>query len=199
MNPTGTPGPGLLLAAFPPELGDLAEHAPRGWVTGCVGVGLASAAVGAARLIASHAPSKVLFVGTCGAYGPDLEIGECISASEVLATSIEEVRGGAYRPAIERTRWVADLPLPFPARVVANPPAITSTEEGAQALAAHAGAEHLELAGVFEAARAAGVPVGAVLGVANRVGPQAHEEWKAHHEEVSRRLIARIQEKGVLG
>ncbi|WP_005035722.1 phosphorylase [Holophaga foetida] len=199
MSHPETSRPGLLLAAFPPELGDLAEHPPEGWITGCVGIGVACAAVGTARLIAAHAPSRVLFIGTCGAYDPCLKIGDCISVTEVLATSLEEIREVAYRPAIERTLWKGDLPLPFPPHVVATPPAITRSPEGAQALATMAEVEHLELSGVFEAARAAGIPVGAVLGVANRVGPDAHEEWSSHHVEVSRHLIGQLRERGVLG
>lgn len=189
---------GLLLAAFPPELADLADHPPAGWAIGCVGVGLASASVGAARLIAAHRPSRVLFIGTCGAYARDLEIGDCISVSEVLATSLEEIHGSAYRPPLERTLWKGELPLPFPAHAAANPSAITQTQEGADDFAAMAGVEHLEIAGVFEAARAEGIPAGAVLGVANHVGPRAHDEWEAHHAEVSRQLVEHLRRRGVL-
>ena len=191
--------PGLLLAAFPPELAGLLEDPPEGWVTGCVGVGAVPAAVGTARLIAAHSPSRVLFVGTCGAYDPCLQIGDCFAVTEVLATSLEELRDEAYRPGIERTLWKGHASLPFPTHVVANPPAITRSQEGARLLASMAEAEHLELSGVFEAAHAAGVSVGAILGVANRVGPVGHEEWQTHHEEVSRNLIASLRERGVLG
>jgi purine-nucleoside phosphorylase len=33
------------------------------------------------------------------------------------------------------------------------------------------------------------VPVGAALAVANRVGPAAHEEWRANHARASRALL----------
>ena len=90
-------------------------------------------------------------------------------------------------------RWPATLapPLPFPTHSVAVPPGITRTEEGARRLGALAAAEHLELTGVFAACREAGIPCGAVLAVANRVGPGAHQEWRANHEDVSRRLLER--------
>jgi len=191
--------PGLLVAAFPPELAGLLDDPPEGWITGCVGVGAVVAAVGTARLIAAHAPSKVVFVGTCGAYDPCLQIGDCFAVTEVLATSLAELRDEAYRPAIERTLWKGDLSLPFPTHVVATPPAITRSAEGALLLASIAEAEHLEISGVFEAAHAAGIPVGAALGVANRVGPQGQEEWQAHHEKVSRVLMAQLRHRGVLG
>ena len=188
----------LLLAAFPPELGDLATQPPAGWQTACVGVGLARAAAATARLIATYSPEKVLFIGTCGAYNADLRIGDCIAASEVRVLSGEELQGGAYRPAPEPTLWPASLSLPFPAHTVVNPPAITCTAQGAEMLGAHGAVEHLELAGVFEAAQAARLPVGAVLGIANRVGPHAHQEWRNHHEAVSCRLITLLRERGVI-
>ena len=72
---------------------------------------------------------------------------------------------------------------------MAVPPAITLTAEGARALARVATVEHLELTGVLAACAAAGVPAGAVLGVANRVGPDAHSEWKRENARVSARVV----------
>jgi len=46
---------------------------------------------------------------------------------------------------------------------------------------------------VFAACHAAGVPVAAVLGVANRVGPEAQAEWRANHARVSRELVEAIR------
>ncbi len=183
---------GLLLAAFPPELAGLDAAPPPGWSVATTGVGAIAAAAATARLCAERRPSRVLFVGTCGAYGDRLPVGHLLSASAALAVSLDVLTGRAYRPEVEVTRWEATLPLPFPAAVVAVPPAITVDEEGAALLGAVAAAEHLELTGVFAAALAAGVPVGAVLGVANRVGPTAHAEWRAHHAAVSRALVAAL-------
>ncbi len=189
----------LLLAAFPPELAGLDAAPPEGWAVACTGVGALAAAVETARLLALHAPERVLFVGTCGAYDARLAPGELIAASEAIATSLDERAGRAYRPALERTRWPATFTLPLPAHRVAVPPAITLTEEGARALAEVAAAEHLELTGVFAACAAANVPAAAALAVANRVGPGAHEEWKANHAAASRALVAALRERGVFG
>ena len=184
---------GLLLAAFPPELAGLDADPPPGWRVALTGVGALAAAVATARLIAESRPSRVLFTGTCGAYDGRLAVGELLSASAAVAVSLDVLSGRAYRPEVEVTRWEATLSLPFPRRVVAVPPGITVHAEGAALLAAVAPAEHLELSGVFAAAHAAGVPVGAVLGVANRVGPAAHAEWKANHAAVSRELVAALR------
>jgi nucleoside phosphorylase len=193
-----SPAPALLLSAFPPELAGLDAAPPHGFVTACTGVGAIAAAVETARHLARLAPSRVLFVGTCGAYDGRLATGDLIAASEAIAVSLDELEGRAYRPELERTRWAATLPLPFPQHAVAVPPAITRTEAGARALAAVAAAEHLEVTGVFAACHAAGVPVGAALAVANRVGPDAHAEWRASHAAASRALVDALRARGVL-
>lgn len=183
---------GLLLAAFPPELAGLDAAPPPGWRVATAGVGALTAAATTARLCAELRPARVIFVGTCGAYDDRLPVGHLLSASAALAVSLDVLDGRAYRPEIEVTRWEATLPLPFPPALVAVPPAITVDPAGAALLAAVAPAEHLELTGVFAAAHGAGVPVGAVLGVANRVGPLAHAEWRANHAAVSRALVAAL-------
>jgi purine-nucleoside phosphorylase len=189
----------LLLAAFPPELAGLDAAPPPGWHVATTGVGAVTAAAATARLLAALVPDRVLFVGTCGAYDGRLAAGDLVAAGEAIATSADERAGRAYRPEPERTRWPATWPLPLPACAVAVPPAITTSEEAARALAAVAPAEHLELTGVFAACHAAGVPVAAALAVANRVGPAAHAEWRANHARVSRALLEALREAGVLG
>lgn len=188
----------LLLAAFPPELAGLDHAPPAAWIVATTGVGAVPAAVETARLLALHRPERVLFVGTCGAYDARLATGDLLSASEAVAASLDEREGRAYRPAVERTRWPATWALPLDAWAVAVPPAITCTAAGALVLSAVAAAEHLELTGVFAACHAAGVPVAAALGVANRVGPDAHAEWRASHGRVSRALVEALRSRGVI-
>jgi nucleoside phosphorylase len=182
----------LVLAAFPPELSDLADAPPPGWRVATAGVGAVEAAATTARLLVEDAPARVLFLGTCGAYDARLAVGDLLLASAAIATSLDELEGRAFRPSLERTRFAATWTpsAALPAHDVAVPPAITRTVEGAQRLAAIAAAEHLELAGVFAACHQAHVPVAAALAVANRVGPAAHEEWLANHVRVSRALVA---------
>jgi len=188
----------LLLAAFPPELAGLDAAPPEGWMVACTGVGAIAAAVSTARLLAELRPERVLFVGTCGAYDERLAIGDLISVSEALAISLDELEGRAFRPSLERVRWETSWSLPFPSQVVAVPPAITQSEAGARLLAPLAAAEHLELSGVLAACTQAEVRAGAVLAVANRVGPKAHAEWKSHHAEVSRKLVSNLRGLGLL-
>jgi nucleoside phosphorylase len=190
---------GLLLAAFPPEFANLSEQPPPGWRLACTGVGALAAAVTTTRFLAERRFDRVLFLGTCGAYNDFLALGDFLAATKVIAISLDELEGRAYRPGIETTRWEAGWSLPFPGHSVAIPPAITQTEEGARRLSTLATAEHLELSGIFAACLAADVPVAAALVVVNRVGPTAHAEWQANHAEGSRRLVAALRESGVLG
>ncbi|MBK9518510.1 MAG: phosphorylase [Anaeromyxobacter sp.] len=183
---------GLLLAAFPPELAGLDAAPPPGWRVALTGVGALAAAAATARLLAEARPDRVLFVGTCGAYDARLSVGDLVAASVVVAASLDVLEGRAYRPEVEATRWPSTLPLPFAPHAVVVPPGITVAPGGAALLGTLGAAEHLELSGVFQAAHAAGVPVGAVLAVANRVGPGAHQEWKANHARVSRALVAAL-------
>ncbi|MDP1833264.1 MAG: phosphorylase [Geothrix sp.] len=183
----------LILSAFAPELGPLAGDPPAGWETATVGLGAVTAAAATARLLAERKPDAVLFLGTCGRYDDRLALFDGIWASEAIATSLEEVRGGAYRPGIERVRWASTLAGPLPRHAVAVPPAITFTQEGAAFLSTVAPAEHLELTGVFAACHAAGVPCGGALVVVNDVGPGAQVQWKANHAEGSRRLVETLK------
>ncbi|HSM93335.1 MAG TPA: phosphorylase [Anaeromyxobacteraceae bacterium] len=188
----------LLLAAFSPELAGLDAAPPAGWRVALTGVGALAAAAATARLLAEARTARVLFVGTCGAYDGRLSVGAQISASEAIATSLDELEGRAYRPEIERTRWSAGWALPLPAVAVAVPPAITRTVEGARRLGELAAAEHLELTGVFAACAEAGVPAAAALAVANHVGPDANAEWRANHARVSRELMGALISGSIL-
>src|ERR1035438_725181 len=92
----------LLLSAIAPELGPLAAHPPKGWEVAAVGVGAVTAAAAPARLLLEKRPEAVLFLGTCGRYDGRLDLFEALWASEAIATSLEELRGDAYRPKIGR-------------------------------------------------------------------------------------------------
>lgn len=188
----------LLLAAFPPELGDLKDDPPQGWCVDTTGVGASTAAASTAFLLERKKPERVLFVGSCGAYDKRLPIGTIFSPDFVLATSIEEERGESYRPSIEAVRWLCTWVLPFPHHPVVTPPAITRSEDGVRLLGRMAPAEHLELNGVFAACNAAGVPVAAALIVVNEVGPDAHAQWMKNHQVLAQRLIDALRASGAL-
>ena len=188
----------LLLGAFPPELGPFLEAPPRGWRVACTGVGSLLAAAATARLVEELKPEAVLFLGTCGAYDDRLKIGDALWAAEAIASSLAELRGEAYRPVIEETRWATTFDGPLPKHAVVVPPAITKTREGAALLGTLGAAEHLELTGVYAACHAVRVPVGAALAVVNEVGPDAQAQWRANQKKGSLQLIDRLVDLKVL-
>ncbi|HVT09088.1 MAG TPA: phosphorylase [Polyangia bacterium] len=200
----------LVVSAFEPEIAPLRRlvRGLAGIRLAPVGIGAVDAAAGAARAILQHRPRRVLFVGTAGVYpsGPardQLPIGDAAVAGTIVCVSTAALRGDGYLPepqvvrAASAPRLAAVLSSsagPWP--TVACPLAITRSAALARRIATATGAslENLEAFAVARAAAAAGVEFAAVLGVANRVGPLAHEEWRAHHRRASRAaatLVAR--------
>jgi len=192
----------LIVSAFAPELAPLVRwlESPaqrrlrRSVACQPVGIGAVDAAAGAATALALHAPSAVVFVGTAGSYGsvPALD-GVAVARTLHLASS-SEAAGGSYFPGPMVRRAVTDAGLRRAllaagsgvavASDVATPLGITRSRRLATRLAAPTGAtvENLEAFAVARAAAAAQVPFGAVLGIANRVGPAAHHQWLQHRE-----------------
>jgi futalosine hydrolase len=198
----------LVLAAWEPEIAPLRRLArgidPARLALGTVGVGPVEAAIGAAAAIAAARPARVIFVGTAGAYPrgrATAAIGTAALAGELHLVSTAALRGDGYLPEPVVTRAPASAALndaldacgsgrkPIARLGVACPLAVTrSATLGRQiAHATGAGLENLEVFAVARAAAAAGVDAAtAVLGIANRVGPRGHQEWRAHHVAASR-------------
>jgi purine-nucleoside phosphorylase len=193
----------LVLSAWEPEIAPLRRMARAAIAAGAlvlepVGVGAVDAAAGAARAIDRHRPARVIFVGTAGAYARGrrtLAIGAVVLGTPLVCVSTAAVRGDGYLPTPMAVRQDADAALTralaagagIVAHPVACPLAITRAPGLARAIATDSGAlaENLEAFAVARAAAAAGLPIAAVLGVANRVGPRAHREWLANHVAAS--------------
>jgi len=196
----------LVLSAWEPEIAPLralVTRMGRGQLTlAAVGVGAVDAAIGAAQAIALARPRRVVFVGTAGVYRRGRAtppIGSAVIADRAVLVSTAVVRGDGYLPAPMVTEAVtsqilaaalgAVAPHPVPSGTVACPVAITRTATLARQIAAATGAtlENLEAFAVIRAATMAGIEAtAAVLGVANRVGPRAHPEWRVNHLAASR-------------
>src|SRR5262245_18768494 len=197
----------LVLAAWEPEIAPLRRLAravaPEQLVLGTVGVGAIDAAVGAAAAIAAARPGRVIFVGTAGAYPrgrATAAIGTAAVASELHLVSTAALRGDGYLPdpVVTRAPVCAELVAklsacgparkPIPTLGVACPLGVPRSATLGRHLAHATGAalENLEAFAVARAAAAAGIDaVTAVLGIANRVGPRGHQEWRAHHAAAS--------------
>jgi futalosine hydrolase len=201
----------LIVSAFEPEIAPLRllVRGSRGIVLEPVGIGAVDAAVGAAGAIVRTRPARVLFVGTAGIYGAEKDargaIGTAVVAGEIVCVSTAALKGEAYLPEPMVIRVAPSRSLRAGLAGgragrgddVACPLAITRAAALGRRIAEATGAalENLEAFAVARAAAAAGVPFAAVLGVANRVGPGGHEEWRRHHRAASRaacELIARF-------
>ena len=141
-------------------------------------------------------PERGIFVGTAGAYPRSratLAIGTVAVADELYLVSTAALRGDGYLPEPLATRAEsASLGARCacgraggvcPARVACPWRSRARPRSGATSRRDRGGAlENLEAFAVARAAAAAGVDAFvAVLGVANRVGPRGHQEWRAHH------------------
>jgi len=195
----------LVVSAFAPELAWLRRALRQAVARGegpaaqvicqSVGIGAVDAAHGTARAIATTAPDLVLFLGTAGTYAPPLAIGDVAIARDLVLISTASVRGDGYLPgrlpvvAATDARMRAALGRAATASGVSarlarvgTTLAITRGRALATRLrqATQADAENLEAFAVARAAALARVAFGAVLGIANRVGPRAHAEWTTH-------------------
>jgi futalosine hydrolase len=207
----------LVVSAHGPELsglrttlGEASSGGERKVVAQAVGIGLVAAAVGAASAIRRAGPRAVVFVGTCGAYpGRGLSLGDVVVGRRLFLTSTAVLEGRGAYPAPMRTAADANAPL---ADALANEGArevtvgttlaITTDDGLAERIARDADVEHLEAFAVAEACSAAGVAFAVVLGVANFVGANAREQWRANHRaagDAAGALVARWLERGSAG
>jgi purine-nucleoside phosphorylase len=209
--------PTLIVSAWEPELAWLrrwlatpaGRAVTRGVKLAAVGVGAVDAGIAAAGLLRDVRPARLLFVGTAGVYGgarsgaPAIDDAVVVDRAHLISTAT--LRQESYAPAPLITEVLCDAAL---VRRLARSSGDDATPVGAAcplaitrapalarriARACRAGVENLELFSVGRAAALAGVPFAAVVGIANRVGPTAHAEWKAHHRSASRAAGQRVR------
>lgn len=169
-----------------------------------IGVGPVDAALGAASGLAASRADGAILLGSCGAFvGSGIEIGRAVVVERSILTSSDAASGFAYVPAPAAIPSLADGGLVetlrrrtgLPAVACATVAAITSGEAHARALAAASACqvEHMEAHAFLRAAERAGVPAACLLGVANEVGPDGHEQWKRHGAEASAAAIEALR------
>jgi len=184
-------GPSVLfVAAVDAELGELPGMA--------VGVGVVRAAATMARHLALYSPKAVVLVGSCGVYGDAFEVGTAVVARRMGLADGGTALGLAYSP-LAPAPLSADAvlvhALDAPHADVLTVGAISTDPALVSAFGAAWHVEHLECFGVAWACAEAQVPFAAVLGIANRVGPTAHVEWKVNRgaaEAAAREEAGRI-------
>ena len=199
--------PVLIVSAFAPELAPLVAWLgtrPRraGVVCQPAGIGAGDAAAGAAAAIARTRPRAVIFVGTAGSYGERPAIGAVAVARRITLAATAVLRGDAYLPGPMPDEVMTDAGLRRALRRagraqvadVATTVGITRRRALATRLAATgATVENLEAFAVARAAARAALPFAAVLGIANRVGPNAHREWRANSQTATEAACAVVR------
>ncbi len=166
----------LVVAAVAEELGDLPGRT--------VGIGPVVAAANASRILGQLQPDAVVLVGTAGSYAGGPPIGTACAARQVGLADGAAMMGLGYVPR-------PPAPVRCDPRLLGLAPDLVRvdvlTTGGvstdpllAQRMADTWQVEHLEAFGVAAACIAHGLPFLAVLGIANRVGPDAHAEWLTH-------------------
>lgn len=146
------------------------------------GVGPIRAAAAVSRQLAiGPVPEALFFVGTAGAYPKQgaPPPGSACAVASVEALDAAELEGRGYVPAGHGMRLSSEDPEAV--YRCANPASITSDAFLAERFGRNCELENLELAGCAHAAREAGIPWRAWLGIANAVGPSAHREWHEQH------------------
>ncbi|MBM3382248.1 MAG: hypothetical protein FJY29_07390 [Betaproteobacteria bacterium] len=133
-------------------------------------------------------PDAVFFLATAGAYASQHALESAHFVSAVSWCDGDLLRGDSYLPGLKSgyERLQAGLE-PFSSATLSalSTPGITLAPELSRVLAGQGDFENLELYGVALAAEDFGVPWGAVLGVSNVVGPEAHPQWREHHLKAS--------------
>jgi len=177
----------LVVAAVDAELGDLPGAT--------LGVGPLRAAVAMTRLLIERSPDAVLLVGSCGVYGDRFTPGTAVVGTSLGFADTGAALGKGYVPLAPEplNAHVEGVPVGVPLASVLTLVAITSDAQAAAAHGQHWDVEHMETYGAALACSEAGVPFSVVLGVANRVGPDAHAEWLANRDRAERsaRQVAR--------
>lgn len=190
----------LIVSAFAPELAPL-----KRWLAGPAGrrlkpivhaipagIGAIDAAVGTAEAIAQVSPDVVLFVGTGGSYGPRPAVGDVAIAARIRLVSTAALREQGFLPKPMHVLDATDASLRRELLLsaggiglvtdVATPLGITTAPPLVALVAGrtNAAVENLEVFGVARAVSRARLPFGALLGITNRVGPNAHRQWVDH-------------------
>lgn len=168
----------LVVAAARQELGELPGEV--------MGVGPVVAAATAAAVLARRRPEAVVLIGTAGAYPGGPPIGEAVASRRLGLRFGVSALGLGYTP---RPPPVLDGAPALLSRLtvrqehVLTVGAVTTDHDLARRLADDFTVEHLEAYAVAWACAQVQVPFVAVLGISNKVGPDAHVEWLSYRDQ----------------
>lgn len=185
----------LVVASTVPELSGLPPDVRRA----AIGLGDIDAACGVAAVLAIGSARGVLLVGTCGAYGPELEhdqvvvIDRAVRPQRVPGIAVPaQIAGEQAADAALVDKLVRALGLPRATCASGRGVTIDDGEATLATAATGAGVENLECFAVLRACARAGVPAAALLAVAYRAGAGALDEVSAHRSMAEAHAIAAV-------
>jgi len=171
-----------------------------------LGIGYLEAALELTRILEQHSDiDEIVFLGTCGSYNHDLNIGDVVSVSSVRLLERGTVLGLAYSVGTP-SRYEANGDC-FAALAMTGDAAvdclcsleITNSSELSAQILKHYGferaVENMELYGVARVASERGIKWSAHLGVTNYTDLNAHRDWQANHQSLSQQLAISIANK----
>lgn len=172
-------------AAVGAELGGLPGEA--------LGVGPVVAGIAAGAWLERARPTAVVLLGTCGAYPGGPAVGAVVASARLGLGSAAAAVGLGYVPMapgpIEGAEWLLER-VGVPRVRVLTVQAVSTAAALVAAFGAEWEVEHMEAYAVARACADRRVPFVALLGVANRVGPDAHAEWVRNRREVEAAMVA---------
>jgi nucleoside phosphorylase len=158
-----------------------------------LGVGPVVAGISAGAWLARARPEAVVLLGTCGSYPGGPPVGAVVASGTLGLGSAAAAMGLGYVPMAPGVLPGSELlldRLPVPRARVLTVQAVSTAEGLVAAFARDWEVEHMESWAVARACADLSIPFVALLGVANRVGPDAHAEWRANRGAVEAAVVA---------
>ncbi|PIR21356.1 MAG: hypothetical protein COV45_01010 [Deltaproteobacteria bacterium CG11_big_fil_rev_8_21_14_0_20_47_16] len=177
----------LITSAIDSESNTLREHYKSDHEIIAIGVGLVNASATISNLLSQNHYKRVLFTGTCGVIDTTaFPIGSVVHANRVILSDLSILKGDSFIPNI----MTHDIQLTTHAKnalTVITCPGITKTESARHLVQNTLGncAENMEAFAVAAICQRFKIPCDIILGVSNRIGATAHEEWLSNHVQTS--------------
>ncbi len=161
-----------------------------------LGIGYLEAALQLNKMLQDKPYSRIIFLGTAGAYSKELPIGEIVSVSQISLLNLGEVLGHSYIPkkysSYKSSLHIHSATQPLTTNCLSSLEITKSSDFSKKIIEYYklqtALVENMELYGVAKVATEHNIPWSAFLGITNYTNENAHQDWKANHEIVSENL-----------
>ena len=168
-----------------------------------LGIGYLEAALRLNNILRDGNYSRIIFLGTAGAYSEELQIGEIVNISSVALLNPLTIQGKGYTPCATVIARSEATKQSIPNANCLSSLEITNCNKLSQEIIQYYNSnfvehsafdiqlplvENMELYGVAKIASEQNIPWSALLGITNHTNANAHQDWKAHHERVSEKL-----------